>query len=206
MSAVGQEPPLGSVFFSAPRSLPVGEWSTALFQLERRAGLSSSISMIFRQLDITRRTLLFLVEPSKPPRRFTWNSALPSWERFRQMRRCLGYRLGENPRVYRLRVLAAGRPGNGPVHLLLESAGEVGFAWDSAEEGWLRPGLPPPPTSHPPGCFMVFTSTFSLRFYLLGGPRLRACSLRGMVSEAALYLIVRVLSSFFFLLPPEGVG
>ena len=39
---------------------------------------------------------------------------------------------------------AAGRPGHGPVNLLLESFDELGFAWDSAEVGWLRPGLPPP--------------------------------------------------------------
>ena len=30
-----------------------------------------------------------------------------------------------------------------PFHLLIESAQEMGFAWDSAEEGWLTPGLPP---------------------------------------------------------------
>ena len=77
------------------------------------------------------------------------------WGRFSQMRRYLGYRPGEVHRVYRLLGLAAsGRPGHGPVHLLLESAGELGFAWDSAEEGWLRPCLPPPS-----GCCRVLIST-----------------------------------------------
>ena len=57
------------------------------------------------------------------------------------MRRYLGYRPCEVQRVYRLLDLAASRPGHGSVHLLLES-GEFGFAWDSAKEGWLRPGLP----------------------------------------------------------------
>ena len=66
------------------------------------------------------------------------------WNRFRQMRRFLAYRPEEVPSVFRLLDLAAvGRPGHGPVHLLLQSAGQLGFAWDSREEGWLRPGLPP---------------------------------------------------------------
>ena len=39
------------------------------------------------------------------------------------MRRYLAYRPGEVPRVYRLLDLAAaGRPGHGPAHLLLQSA------------------------------------------------------------------------------------
>ena len=45
------------------------------------------------------------------------------WGRFRQMRRFLAYRPNEVPRVDRLLDLAAaGRPGHGPVHLLLKSA------------------------------------------------------------------------------------
>ena len=66
------------------------------------------------------------------------------WSRFRQMRRFLAYRPDEVPRVFRLLDLAAaGRPGHGSVHLLLHSASLIGFAWDSNEEGWIRPGLPP---------------------------------------------------------------
>ena len=66
------------------------------------------------------------------------------WNRFRQMRRFLAYRPGEVHRVYRLLdLVAAGRPGHGPVHLLLASVSQLGYAWDSHEEGWLRPGLPP---------------------------------------------------------------
>ena len=55
----------------------------------------------------------------------------------------MGYRPNEIPWIYRLLDLAAaGGPERGPLHLLLESVGEIGFAWDSSEEGWLRPGLP----------------------------------------------------------------
>ena len=30
-----------------------------------------------------------------------------------------------------------------PVHLLLTSAAEVGFAWDGEEKGWVRVSFPP---------------------------------------------------------------
>ena len=33
--------------------------------------------------------------------------------------------------------------GNGPVHLLLISAAELGFAWDGEEKGWVWVSLPP---------------------------------------------------------------
>ena len=33
--------------------------------------------------------------------------------------------------------------GHGPVHLLLPSAAELGFALDWAEKGWVRVSLPP---------------------------------------------------------------
>ena len=66
------------------------------------------------------------------------------WNGFRQMRRFLAYRPDEVHRVKRfLDLVAAGRPGHGQVHLLLSSASQLGYAWDSYEEGWLRPGLPP---------------------------------------------------------------
>ena len=59
--------------------------------------------------------------------------------------RYLGCRPKEILWVYRLLDLAAaGRPGLGPVHLLWESAGELGVAWDSTDEGWPRPGVPFP--------------------------------------------------------------
>ena len=64
--------------------------------------------------------------------------------RFRQLGRYLSYRPGEVARAYRLLdLVAVGRPGHGPIHLLLECAAELGFAWDSSVEGWIRPGLPP---------------------------------------------------------------
>ena len=34
--------------------------------------------------------------------------------------------------------------GHGPAHLLVESAAEIGFQWDSCVLGWERPGLPVP--------------------------------------------------------------
>ena len=36
-----------------------------------------------------------------------------------------------------------GLPGHGPIHLLLQSAQEIGFFGDSEQAGWIRPGLPP---------------------------------------------------------------
>ena len=41
-----------------------------------------------------------------------------------------------------LRVVAAGAPGHGPVHLLLSSAASLGFSWDSDLCVWVRPGFP----------------------------------------------------------------
>ena len=55
----------------------------------------------------------------------------------------LAYRPGEVARVCRLLdTVAEGCPGHGPVHLLLDSATQVGFRWNSLELGWERPGLP----------------------------------------------------------------
>ena len=33
--------------------------------------------------------------------------------------------------------------GPGPIHLFLDRAAELGFAWDFGIEVWIRPGLPP---------------------------------------------------------------
>ena len=66
------------------------------------------------------------------------------WSRFRQLRRYLSYRLDEEARIFRLLDYAStGSPGHGPIHLLLQSAKEIGFFWDSEQAGWIRPGLPP---------------------------------------------------------------
>ena len=47
-------------------------------------------------------------------------------------------------RIFRLLDYAsAGAPGHGPIHLLVQSADELGFFWDSDQAGWIRPGLPP---------------------------------------------------------------
>ena len=40
-------------------------------------------------------------------------------------------------------LISRGAQGHGPVHLLLTSADEEGFAWDAGERGWVRPPLPP---------------------------------------------------------------
>ena len=66
------------------------------------------------------------------------------WSRFRMMRRYLAYCPEEKPRIFRmLDLISRGAPGHGPVHLLLISAAEIGFAWDSGEQGWIRVSLPP---------------------------------------------------------------
>ena len=59
------------------------------------------------------------------------------WSRFRQGgRRYLSYRLGEETRIFRLLDYAStGSPGHGPIHLLLQSAEEIGFFWDSEQAG-----------------------------------------------------------------------
>ena len=40
-----------------------------------------------------------------------------------------------------LDLISRRAPGQGPVHLLLISAAELGFAWDGNERGWVRPPL-----------------------------------------------------------------
>ena len=65
------------------------------------------------------------------------------WFRFRMLRRYLAYRPRKVHRVYRLiDGVAEGCPGRGPAHLLVESAAEIGFQWDSCVLVWERPGLP----------------------------------------------------------------
>ena len=66
------------------------------------------------------------------------------WSRFRMMRRYLAYCPEEEPRIFRmLDLVSRGAQGHGPVHLLLISAAEIGFAWDGDEKGWVRVSLPP---------------------------------------------------------------
>ena len=66
------------------------------------------------------------------------------WSLCRQLRRYLSYRPDEEARIFRLLDYAStGSPGHGPIHLLLQSAEEIGFFWDSEQAGWIRPGLPP---------------------------------------------------------------
>ena len=65
------------------------------------------------------------------------------WATFRMVRRYLAYRPDEVPSIFRmLDLLARGAEGHGPVHLLLASPAEIGFAWDGGEQGWVRSVLP----------------------------------------------------------------
>ena len=60
------------------------------------------------------------------------------------MRRYLAYCPEEDPAYFRmLDLIFRGAEGHGPVHLLLTSAAELGFAWDGEEKGWVRAALPP---------------------------------------------------------------
>ena len=66
------------------------------------------------------------------------------WARFRMMGRYLAYCSEEESRIFRmLDLISRGSQGHCPVHLLLISAAELGFAWDGAEQGWVRVSLPP---------------------------------------------------------------
>ena len=53
-----------------------------------------------------------------------------------------------------LGLVACACPGHGPEHLLVESVGVVGFAWDDLNSGWTRPGLPM--LHHLAGPFQLF--------------------------------------------------
>ena len=66
------------------------------------------------------------------------------WARFRMMRRYLAYCPEEEPRIFRmLDIISWGAQGHGPIHLLLISAAELGFASGGEEKGWVRVSLPP---------------------------------------------------------------
>ena len=66
------------------------------------------------------------------------------WSRFRMMRRYIAYCPEEEPRIFRmLDLISGGAQGHGPVHFLLTSAAELGFARDGDEKGWVRVSLPP---------------------------------------------------------------
>ena len=66
------------------------------------------------------------------------------WSRFRIMCRFLAYCPEEEPWIFQmLDLISRGAQGHGPVHLLLISAPELGFASDGDEKGWVRVTLPP---------------------------------------------------------------
>ena len=88
--------------------------------------------------------------------------------RFRQMRRYQGNRPEDVHKVYRLLGLAAaGRPGHGPVHLLLESVVELGFAQGGSGPAYLHSER-----------LLALTSTLKLPSWMLGGLGLLLFSLR----------------------------
>ena len=64
--------------------------------------------------------------------------------RFRMVRRYIAYCPDEEPRIFRmLDFISRGAQGHGPIHLLLTSAAELGFAWNGDAERWVRVSLPP---------------------------------------------------------------
>ena len=66
------------------------------------------------------------------------------WARFSMTRRYLAYCPEEEPGIFRMvDLISRGSQGHGPVHPLLISAAELGFAWDGAEQGRVRVSLPP---------------------------------------------------------------
>ena len=66
------------------------------------------------------------------------------WCFFRQLRRYLAYKPDEEDRIFGLHDHgSSGSPGHGPVHLLADSALEIGLSWDAEQAGWIGPFLPP---------------------------------------------------------------
>ena len=66
------------------------------------------------------------------------------WSGFRMMRRYVAHCPDEEPRIFRtLDLISRSAQGHGPVHLLLTSAAELGFAGDGDEKGWVRVSPPP---------------------------------------------------------------
>ena len=59
------------------------------------------------------------------------------------LRRYLALWPAEVGRIYRLlEMVRDGCPGHGPIHLLSDSAAEIGFQWNPVALAWTRPGLP----------------------------------------------------------------
>ena len=64
------------------------------------------------------------------------------WCRFMLLRRCLAQFPLEVPKLNGfLNLVDAGGPGHGPMHLLVESAGVIGFSWAPLHSAWTWPGL-----------------------------------------------------------------
>ena len=87
-----------------------------------------------------------------------------------------------------LDLVAHGAEGHRPVHLLLVSADELGFAWDGEEKGWVLAALPPLRMCGNQRCFKVFILVSQhVSFFLLQvGHRVRDCltsSLRNSLAQ-----------------------
>ena len=109
----------------------------------------------------------------------------------------LAYWPEEVPRVCRvLDLVARGARGHGPVHLLLASAAEIGFAWDGDEHGWLGVALPPLR-------MLVLFSIFVLLFCRPGSSLSLLSSLRGRVFGEWSLLTSRALYNYLPLLTRE---
>ena len=67
-------------------------------------------------------------------------------------------------------MISRGAQGHGPVHLLLISAAEFGFAWDAAEKGWVRVPLPLPRMMSGPAQHFRSAILDAWRFKVFSGP------------------------------------
>ena len=115
------------------------------------------------------------------------------WSRFRMMCRYLAYCPEEEPRIFRMLDLISGRAqGHGPVHLLLISAAELGFAWDGNEHGWVRVSLPP--------LRMMTGPVLHLRSAILDAWRFRVFARHGIFMSFLGFLTERVFGALNLLI------
>ena len=98
-----------------------------------------------------------------------------------------------------LDLISRGAQGHGPVHLLLISAAELGFAWDGAEKGWIRVSLPPFENDDwSCAAFLFFYSACHGVLVFLPS------YLRGRTVGELSMLILRALYNYTYLVPPAG--
>ena len=88
-------------------------------------------------------------------------------------------------------LIAREAPGHGPVHLLLISTAELGFAWDGDEKSWVRPSLPP--------LRLVLSNISFLPSWTLGGTVYLSSCLRGKVFGVFSLRILKALYNYLTL-------